>query len=186
MQETRVRSLGQEDPLEEEMATHSSILACKIPWTEEPSQLQSRGLQRIGRDLVTEHACTRQDCLCPHSWPLHTESGETHWPPSKKDQKKVYSMSSFSRNTIRKRLGSVKILPSSETVQSSHMVNVLIPLNVFTKWFVDEFFSRRGPCACVQVCKEEDSWEDCILPCPWLCGPRAQSMVAVVGQGQGL
>ena len=41
--ETRVQSLGQEDPLEEEMATHSSILAWKIPWTEEPSGLQSTG-----------------------------------------------------------------------------------------------------------------------------------------------
>ena len=45
MQETRVRSLGQEDPLEEEMATHSSILARGIPWTEEPSGLQSKGSQ---------------------------------------------------------------------------------------------------------------------------------------------
>ena len=43
MWETWVRSLGQEDPLEEEMATHSSILAWKIPWTEEPGQLQSMG-----------------------------------------------------------------------------------------------------------------------------------------------
>ena len=45
--ETRVQSLAQEDPLEEEMATHSSILAWEIPWTEEPEGLQSRGLQRV-------------------------------------------------------------------------------------------------------------------------------------------
>ena len=45
--ETQVRSLGQEDPLEREMATHSSILAWGIPWTEEPSGLQSMGLQRV-------------------------------------------------------------------------------------------------------------------------------------------
>ena len=44
MQETRVRSLGQEDPLEKEMATHSSTLAWKIPWIEEPGGLQSMGL----------------------------------------------------------------------------------------------------------------------------------------------
>ena len=44
-QETHVRTLGQEDPLEEEMATHSSILTCKIPWTEEPGGLQSMGSQ---------------------------------------------------------------------------------------------------------------------------------------------
>ena len=48
--ETRVRSLGQEDPLEEEMATHSSTLAWKIPRTEEPGMLQSMGSQRVGHD----------------------------------------------------------------------------------------------------------------------------------------
>ena len=50
MQETQVRSLGQEDPLEEEMAPHSSILAWRIPWTEEPGRLQSRRSQRVGHD----------------------------------------------------------------------------------------------------------------------------------------
>ena len=50
MQETWVRSLGQEDPLEKEMATHSSILAWKIPWAEEPGRLQSMGLQRVRLD----------------------------------------------------------------------------------------------------------------------------------------
>ena len=50
MQETWVRSLGQEDPLEKEMATHSSILAWRIPWTEEPGGLQSTGLQRVGHN----------------------------------------------------------------------------------------------------------------------------------------
>ena len=47
MQETRVRSLGQESPLEKEMANHSNILAWRIPWTEEPDRLQSMGLQRV-------------------------------------------------------------------------------------------------------------------------------------------
>ena len=47
MLETRIRSLGQEDTLEKEMATHSSILAWKIPWTEEPGRLQSMGSQRV-------------------------------------------------------------------------------------------------------------------------------------------
>ena len=50
MQETRVRSLGQEDPLEKGMATPSSILAWKIPWMEEPGRLQSIELQRVGYD----------------------------------------------------------------------------------------------------------------------------------------
>ena len=48
MQETWIQSLGQEDPLEKEMATHSSILAWEIPWTEEPGGLQSMGSQRVG------------------------------------------------------------------------------------------------------------------------------------------
>ena len=50
MQETCVRSLGQEDPLEKEMATHSTILAWRIPWMEEPGELQSMGSQRVGHD----------------------------------------------------------------------------------------------------------------------------------------
>ena len=50
MWETRVRFLGQEDPLEKEMATHSSALAWKTPWTEEPDRLQPMGSQRVGHD----------------------------------------------------------------------------------------------------------------------------------------
>ena len=50
MQETWVQSLGWEDPLEEGMATHSSILVWRIPWTEEPGELQSVGLQRVRHD----------------------------------------------------------------------------------------------------------------------------------------
>ena len=50
MQETWVRSLGQEDPLEKEMATHSSILNWEIPWTEEPGGLQFMGHRRVGHD----------------------------------------------------------------------------------------------------------------------------------------
>ena len=50
VRETQVRSLGWEDPLEKAMATHSSTLAWKIPWTEEPGRLQPMGSQRVGRD----------------------------------------------------------------------------------------------------------------------------------------
>ena len=50
MQETQVQSLGQKDPLEKGMATHSSILAWRIPWTEEPGGLQSMELRRVGHD----------------------------------------------------------------------------------------------------------------------------------------
>jgi len=50
VQETWVQSLGQEDPLEKGIATHSSTLAWRIPWTEEPGRLQSMGSQRVGHD----------------------------------------------------------------------------------------------------------------------------------------
>ena len=50
----RVQSLGQEDPLEKEVAAHSSILAWEVPWTEEPGRLHSIGSQRLGHDLATE------------------------------------------------------------------------------------------------------------------------------------
>ena len=55
----QVLSLGWEDSLQEEMATHSSIFAWRIPQTQEPGGLQTMGSQRVGHDLVTEHAC---DC----------------------------------------------------------------------------------------------------------------------------
>ena len=54
MQKTWVRSLGQEDPPEKEMATRSSVLAWRIPWTEEPGGLQSMGSQRVVHNLATE------------------------------------------------------------------------------------------------------------------------------------
>ena len=53
MQETKAQSLGQEDPLEEGMATHSSILTWGIPWTEQPGGLQTMGSQRVGHDGMT-------------------------------------------------------------------------------------------------------------------------------------
>ena len=64
MQETWVRSLSQEDPLVKEMATHSSILAWRIPWTEEPGGLQSTGSQRVRHDWATSHTHTFID-RCP-------------------------------------------------------------------------------------------------------------------------
>ena len=58
VRETRVRSLGREDPLEKEMPTHSSTLAWKIPWMEEPGGLQSMGSQRVGHDSMTSLSLT--------------------------------------------------------------------------------------------------------------------------------
>ena len=78
MQETRVLSLGREVPLEKGMATHSSILAWKIPWTEEPGELQSMTLQRVGYNWVT-NTCTF------HFKVAHSEQGprEGLWSVSK-------------------------------------------------------------------------------------------------------
>ena len=56
IQERQVQSLGGEDPLEEEMAPHSSILVWKTPWLEEAGGLRSTGSQRVGHDWMTEHA----------------------------------------------------------------------------------------------------------------------------------
>ena len=63
MQETRVRSLGQEDPLEKGMATHSRILAWRIPWTEEPGGLQPMNSQRVGHNLTTNTSITTKEVL---------------------------------------------------------------------------------------------------------------------------
>ena len=63
MQKTLVQSLGQEDPLEKEMATHSSTLAWRIPWTEEPVRLQSMGLQSVRHNCVTNSFSKSFECI---------------------------------------------------------------------------------------------------------------------------
>ena len=65
MQETWVQFLGREDSLEKEMATHSSILAWRIPWTEEPGGLQSTGSQRVGYDWATSHGWLKSQPFKP-------------------------------------------------------------------------------------------------------------------------
>ena len=108
MQDTQVRSLGQENPLEKEMTTHSSILALKIPWTEEPGWLLSIGLQRVGHDWVTSlplellykvmlvHALQQSESgicilissiswaslLSPHPTLLYHKTGDLEWTNS--------------------------------------------------------------------------------------------------------
>ena len=81
MQETRVQSLGQEDPLEKGMAIHSSILAWRIPWTEMPGGLQSVGSQRVGHNWVTNtHTCMWISCC--NYWRFRTHPpllSDVHW-----------------------------------------------------------------------------------------------------------
>ena len=72
MQETWVCSLGWEDPLEEGMGTHSSILAWRIPWTEDPGRLQSKRLQRVGHDWVTKR----------NTWLKYIPVPASEWPHS--------------------------------------------------------------------------------------------------------
>ena len=74
VQETRVWSLGQEDPLEKGMATHYSILAWRIPWTEKPGGLQSMGSQRVGHDRVTNTHTSNQIRV----WAIWNETQEPH------------------------------------------------------------------------------------------------------------
>ena len=97
MQETQVWSLGREDPWEKEMATHSSILAWRIPWIEEPGRLQSMGLQRVGHDWATSlHLASLQLHVQPQdrpkpravlnttlSWTSHLFSPKRHQSPPK-------------------------------------------------------------------------------------------------------
>ena len=74
MQETQVWSLDREDPLEKGMTTHSSILAWRIPWTEEPSELQSMGSQRVRHDWVTNPFTFH-----PRSWVQSSNEWDQHW-----------------------------------------------------------------------------------------------------------
>ena len=99
MQETRVQSLGREDLLEKEMAPHSSILAWRISWTEEPGRLQSRGLWKIRHDWAWEIPETEEpgglpsmgshrvghdwsDLACMHAWATNTFTHRTRRTPS--------------------------------------------------------------------------------------------------------
>ena len=70
MQETWVWSLGGENPLEKGMATHSNILAWRIPWTKEPGGLQATGLQRIGHDWANKQSTSSNKLDCKEGWAL--------------------------------------------------------------------------------------------------------------------
>ena len=77
MQKRRVQFLGQEDALEKETATHSSILAWEIPWTEEPGGLQSMGSQRVGHDTATKQPPHMELPLCETK--IMASSPNTSW-----------------------------------------------------------------------------------------------------------
>ena len=80
MQETWVRSLGWEDPLEKEKATHSSVLAWRIPWTEKPGGLQSIGLETVGHDksnLAHMYTTWNLTYLCKEIQPVHPKGNQS-------------------------------------------------------------------------------------------------------------
>ena len=83
-QQTHIRSLGQEDPLQKEVATHSSVLARRIPWTEEGDRLQSTGSQRAGRGLATKQQQTSPSDPCWHAFPMlrHTVEASPSGSPA--------------------------------------------------------------------------------------------------------
>ena len=96
VQETRVQSLGWEDPLKGEMATHSSILAWRIPWTEELSGLQSKGSQRVTYDWATKHTRTHQLISQPQykagkTWNFKTKS-RRHWKNQQEKKKSRFPL----------------------------------------------------------------------------------------------
>ena len=80
MQETQVRSLGQEDPLEEKMATHSTIPAWEIPWTEEPGRLQSMGSQKSQTQLSTHAHTPELEVWSLNRWTTK-ESSQSRFQP---------------------------------------------------------------------------------------------------------
>ena len=101
MWETWVRSLGGEDALEKDMATHSSTLAWKIPWTEEPCRLQSMGSQRVGHNWATSLTSLTQS----HSWLMTEVSNSSasdnqafsHWTtPPPRQLKSLYDLEEIS------------------------------------------------------------------------------------------
>ena len=98
VQESWVQSLCQDDPLEEELATHSSILAWRIPWTEEPGRLQSMGSQRVRHDWATfTFGCSQGTRVTTFS---SVTTGHTQ-NPLKKELLKVRSASTWSAGALR-------------------------------------------------------------------------------------
>ena len=122
MQDTWVKSLGRKDPLEQEMATYSSILAWEIPWTEETGRLQSTGVQRVRHDWVTEHTHgPRPRGLWARAWRIGQEhpqkrGGAERWACSRgrrQDRVCSYGWSKPVRSRKRGRAKSPRTLPGS-------------------------------------------------------------------------
>ena len=131
MWDTRVQSLGWEDPLEKEMATHSSILAWRIPWTEEPGGLQSMGSQRAGHDSGTNTFTPhhRGPCSCQRrfsSLGLASSCHPAQILPSLPGPLRPWSLSDLRHSsgtpaTLRPRGGGLSAVPAQFPVVSAEM-----------------------------------------------------------------
>ena len=140
----RVPSLGQEDPLEEGMATHSSILAWRIPWTEEPGGLQSVGSQRVGHNwsnITYRHICCLDKALSVNNAGLiffflncfHSKMGSSGWQPGCSSSRHHITVNNRQRQQKVLPLSCVSILcPCEETSSrgsTSYLSSLLLGLN---------------------------------------------------------
>ena len=125
VQETWVWSLGWEDPLEKEMATHSSTLAWKIPWTEEPGRLQSIRLQRVGHDWVTSLSLSK--VLCMHCWLNAPNPASGHCWPTTPVETPGHTRASLGQSLV----GSLLLTPGFWCIQGC-----LCPPRVCFHWLV--------------------------------------------------
>ena len=127
MQEAWVQSLAGEDPLEEEMATHSCILAWKIKWTEEPGGLQSTGLQKVGHDWAHTHTHTHSDKI--GNIPLYSsEQILERWECQLKEKWCIMTITNF------------LYYMSTNLAQ----VSFYKAFGLYIKWFIDEYSCMNG------------------------------------------
>ena len=149
MRETQVWSLGQEDPLEKEMATHSSTLAWKIPWTEEPCRLQSMGSQRVRHDWATSLTHSLQSfnqCATVYSFFTTPASRALqHQPPGRSSDrcsmKSLYSWVLHPSYALKKKKKERK--PTEERVQ--HKTMSLLCCNVWDYRFIGDLKKKNPP-----------------------------------------
>ena len=146
-QETWVRSLGQEDHLEKEMATHFSILAWKIPWTEEPGRLQSMGSRKVNHD--SEHVCTMSSTHCILEFYL------------------ILTIAPWNSSVLIS-MWQVRILRHSNegTIQGHMLMNVSQEYEPISAWFQSSQSSLH-PVSPTQ--------KGSFMPDPWLIGPSGSS-----------
>ena len=122
MRETWVGSLDQGDPLEKEMATHSSILAWKIPWTEEPSRLQPMGLQRVEDDFTFTFTFTLYTHKQNQNSPVKIKYRLTRW--TKETKNYIYQKKTIKIQTGKQNKNKVPIENKAMKIKLTNMLRV--------------------------------------------------------------